>query len=443
MHLLDRLQALPDDWLQGLNNQLLLREIDRRRDILQGLADRPIVLIAESDALNFMAGFIAALSCPSIIVLGNPQWKPQEWRQVGDCLTPTLVWSDQTIADCFPGIIPQGLNPGDILIPTGGTAGQIRFAIHRCETLSASVEGFQQYFNLEKINACCVLPLYHVSGLMQVVRSLSSGGQLAIHPWKALSDGVFPDINPEEFFLSLVPTQLQRLLNDPELARFKTILLGGAPAWESLITAARSRCLPIAPTYGMTETASQIATLTPQDFLRGQTGCGQALPHIEITIRNEQGLALPRGKTGLVTVRGRSLMKGYFPAGKFAIDDLGYFDSVGNLHIVGRHSQKIITGGENVYPSEIEAVIRSTHLVEDVCVLGVPDETWGEMVVAVYVPRGIEPDLAAAIAPLMSNPKQPKRWIALEVLPRNAQGKIDRRQLQDLHFVAPNLRSRY
>ncbi len=432
MNLFDRLQVCPDDWLQGLNHGLLLEEIDCRRTRLQGLAEPPIVLIAESDALSFMAGFIAALSLPCIIVLGNPQWKPQEWRQVGNCLTPTLIWSDQNIADCFPGIIPQGLTPGDILIPTGGSSGQIRFAIHTWETLSASVEGFQQYFNVEKINACCVLPLYHVSGLMQVVRSLSSGGQLAIHPWKALSEGIFPDINLEEFFLSLVPTQLQRLLNDPQLARFQTILLGGAPAWESLLTAARSRRLPIAPTYGMTETASQIATLKAHDFLRGQTGCGQALPHIKITICNEQGLVLPTGKTGLVTVRGRSLMKDYFPAEKFAIDDLGYFDSEGYLHIVGRNSQKIITGGENVYPGEIEAVIRSTHLVEDVCVLGVPDETWGEMVVAVYVPRGLEADLAAAIAPLMSNPKQPKRWIALEALPRNAQGKIDRRQLQDI-----------
>lgn len=106
------------------------------------------------------------------------------------------------------------------MIPTGGSSGKIRFAIHTWETLTAAVRGFQEFFAVEQINSCCVLPLYHVSGLMQFLRSFTTGGKLIVVPFKTLESLTSPFNFAEQFapansFLSLVPTQLQRLLQRP------------------------------------------------------------------------------------------------------------------------------------------------------------------------------------------------------------------------------------
>ncbi|HEY9660418.1 MAG TPA: 2-succinylbenzoate--CoA ligase, partial [Allocoleopsis sp.] len=392
-----------------------------------------------------------------------------EWQHVLQLAQPDLIWS--TDKECrsikawreskiLSGMPSRAINPnskiqnpnskiqnpqGWIMIPTGGSSGHIRFAIHTWETLAASVVGFQQYFNVDRIHSCCALPLYHVSGLMQFMRSFLSGGKLAIVPSHHLSTFIH-QIDPTSFFLSLVPTQLHRLLHQSELhhpetidqlARFHTILLGGAPAWDELLQTARQQGIRLAPTYGMTETASQIVTLKPEDFLQHQTGCGRVLSHAQIEIRDPKGQPVPMGEIGTIAIHADSLALGYYPdrftSEWFVTDDLGFFDPQGYLHIVGRNSRKIITGGENVFPTEVEAAIRSTQLVKDVYVLGLPDSEWGERVTAVYVP--IEADvpieaLQTALSTRLTKFKQPKTWIALPELPRNAQGKVNDKQVR-------------
>jgi O-succinylbenzoic acid--CoA ligase len=180
-----------------------------------------------------------------------------------------------------------------IMIPTGGTSGKIRFAIHTWQTLTASVRGFQAHFSLNSINSFCILPLYHVSGLMQFIRSLITGGKLFIGSYQKLKLGQIPDFPNADFFISLVPKQLQILLPDYSewLGHFKTILLGGAPATPQLLNQARNYQLKLAPTYGMTETASQIVTLKPEEFLQGNNSSGKVLPHAQINCIN-QGIKL-------------------------------------------------------------------------------------------------------------------------------------------------------
>jgi O-succinylbenzoic acid--CoA ligase len=331
------------------------------------------------------------------------------------------------------------------MIPTGGSSGRVRFAIHTWDTLTASVEACRQYFQVDRLHSCCILPLYHVSGLMQFLRSLLSGGKLAVLSAKTLNAKPCP-IDPSEFFLSLVPTQLQRWLQMPAqatwLSRFHTVLLGGGPAWSDLLQTARHHQIRLAPTYGMTETASQIVTLKPDDFLQGKPGCGQALPHAQIQIRNEAGQVLAPRQVGAIAIQATSLALGYYPElfaqSEFQTDDLGFLDDQGYLHVVGRRSQKIITGGENVFPAEVEAVIRASQLVDDVCVLGIPDAEWGEAVTAVYVPshsQASQDKLRAIVEQQLSRYKRPKRWIPVQTLPRNAQGKVNyaevKRWLQD------------
>jgi O-succinylbenzoic acid--CoA ligase len=220
------------------------------------------------------------------------------------------------------------------------------------------------------------------------------------------------------------------------LAQFQTVLLGGAPAWNDLLEAARRDRIRLAPTYGMTETASQIATLHPEDFLAGYQNSGRVLPHGTISIYSEFRELLPPREVGLITIQSQSLTLGYYPnlfeQPQFQPDDLGYFNEQGYLHIVGRSSHKIITGGENVFPAEVEAAIRATNLVSDVCVIGVPDSHWGQVVTALYVPQQQTTltNLIAHLQTRLSKFKQPKCWILVEQLPRNLQGKINYEQAQ-------------
>ncbi|MDX2228123.1 MAG: 2-succinylbenzoate--CoA ligase [Leptolyngbyaceae cyanobacterium bins.349] len=460
------LQRQHDDWLIGIHREDLMAIAQHTLQDLQTWQAthhprlNPVILLNEPDPSHFLGYFIAACSCPGTVILGNPTWATAEWQQVMAQVSPDLVLGRQ-----LPNTQPAHPAPSPpppisssppplplILIPTGGSSGSIRFAMHTWDTLTASITGFQQHFAMTPINACCVLPLYHVSGLMQFLRSLLSGGTFAIAPYKALQSGSFPPLPQRPFFLSLVPTQLHRLLSAPgpasptnaptlypptPLSAF-TVLLGGAPAWNELLEQARQHQVRLAPTYGMTETASQIATLRPEEFLQGRSGCGRVLPHAHVTIRDAAGNELGPHQIGQVTIAAQSLMLGYFPdlrdRSEFSPADLGYFDDAGYLHIVGRQDGTIITGGENVFPAEVEAAIWATGLVQDVCVVGIPDPEWGQVVTAVYVPMQVESleAIKVAIAPRLSRYKHPKHWLAVAKIPRNAQGKVNRLQVMAL-----------
>jgi O-succinylbenzoic acid--CoA ligase len=428
------------DGLLGADQPHLLALAEQRWQQLQSWPQGATVLLAEAEAVTFLASVIAAVSHRCRLVLANPGWRLQEWQQLGEWLVADCIWG-QSVPELFPGASPKYPIPSaTILIPTGGSSGQLRFAIHTWQTLNASVEGMQRHFGVDRIHSCCVLPLYHVSGLMQFMRSFITGGQLVLHPWKALACGSFPAIDPAEFFLSLVPTQLQRLIDSTgsshaatirTLAQFRSILLGGGPAWENLLSQARVLGLPLAPTYGMTETASQVVTLKPEEFLAGQTGCGRPLPHSCLTLRDRWGVPVLPYQVGSIEIVADSMMLGYLPPDEFSPEDLGYWDAAGSLHLVGRRSETIITGGEKVLPLEVEHAIRATQFVVDVAVLGVPDLQWGQRVAALYVPIHSAVTLEqieAAIAPRLARYKHPKQWLALSHLPRHPQGKLNRQQ---------------
>ncbi|MEG4027022.1 MULTISPECIES: 2-succinylbenzoate--CoA ligase [unclassified Microcoleus] len=505
VNILDLVAGLPNNWLIGCDSGEFARIVDR---VFQQFSQNQpqqtpqTIFIAEAEPVQFLASFISACAAKCQIFLCNPNWVKSEWQQVFDLVQPDIIFGQnalenlkkmQLISHLAPFSIsllgagkmptPQSnsllveqasclflrmvqdfrlsASPTDpnknphqlpitnyplpsIMIPTGGSSGKIRFAMHTWETLTASVQGFQQYFKVDKINSFCVLPLYHVSGLMQFMRSFTTGGKLAIQPFKELENGKKSDIEPEEFFISLVPTQLQRLLQNPDtanwLGRFRAVLLGGAPAWPELLETARNYQIKLAPSYGMTETASQIATLKPEDFLAGNNSSGQTLPHAQITIRSAKGEILCDNKIGNIVVNAQSLALGYYPElfgdrQYFQLDDVGFFDKNNYLNIVGRSSDKIITGGENVFPAEVEAVVRSTNLVADIAVIGLPNKDWGQVVTAIYVPANSEvsvKNLQAAIEDKLSKFKRPKYWVIVEQLPRNSQGKLNREQLQEI-----------
>ena len=418
-----------------------------------GMGDsKPKILLLERDKVRICASIIAAVAAGCPLFLGNPDWEWRERQAVLDMVQPDIIWGEEIIKN---PVSPSGLSmmPGSslIMIPTGGSSGKVRFAVHSWETLMASVRGLAAHFQLTEIHSCCCLPLYHVSGLMQLLRCFATGGKLVVLSSYRDIGGKMGAADWGEFFLSLVPTQLHRLLENGDsaacLSGFQAVLLGGAPAWDDLLSRSRRQNIPLALTYGMTETASQVATLKPGEFLAGNNSCGRVLPHAKITVRTPDGSALGANQTGMITIEAHSLARGYYPEFPsreqdsltppeyFTTDDLGFVDEAGYLYIVGRRSDKIITGGENVFPAEVEAAILATGLVQDVGVLGLPDSDWGQAVVALCVPQeaDVSPQqLAEAIAPRLTKYKRPKHWLLVASLPRNSQGKLNRQQLQEI-----------
>jgi len=323
------------------------------------------------------------------------------------------------------------IETGWLCVPTGGSGGGVRFARHDECTLTAAVQGFCAHFGLERVNALGVLPPYHVSGLMARVRCAATGGEHVAWDWKRLESGDRPALKPgsKSWVLSLVPTQLQRLLASPAavtwLRGFRVIFIGGGPVWPELTTAAARAELPVSLSYGLTETAAMVAALRPAEFLAGEHSCGAALPHARISIGGE----------GAITVAGESVFRGYFPherpGRKFATEDLGRLDEHGHLHILGRRDAVIITGGKKVQAVEVEAALRASGEFADVAVVGVPDPEWGHAVVACYAAGDRPPDLVGVAASLqgLAAFKRPKRFVAVADWPRNAQGKLNRAAL--------------
>ncbi len=405
----------------------------------------PNVLLVEKESSKFIASLLAGITTEVNLFLGNPNWQNSELQQVFHIVKPDLILGETNFRISDRRTKSQlKISAPIIAIPTGGTSGKIKFAMHNLKTFSASVAGFANYFAINNINSCCILPLYHVSGLMQLFRSLLTKGNFVNFSYTDLKQGTKPDINPQDFFISLVPTQLQFLLETEPmwLGKFHIILLGGAPGWRSLLQKASTYNIPLSLTYGMTETASGISALLPQDFLQGNMSNGKVLPHAQVEIINPQDNTLPlpelsvnrkQETVGIIKIKSESLYLGYYPHlsddNYLLTDDLAFFDSQKYLHLVGRNSHKIITGGENVFPYEVESAILATGLVKDVCVIGIVDEQWGQAVTAIFVPQGVKinPKLIRhKMRSRLSAYKHPKYWIPMQSLPRNPQGKIDR-----------------
>lgn len=437
-------QVLPSQSFPTLTQQTL--------ELASEIPEGATVLLKTPNAEQFLAGFLAALGKNCQIFLGNHQWQGQEWEESLELIYPEII-IQETGLEFQRNPLPRKAKTR-IMIPTGGSSGKIRFVEHHWSTLKASVRGFLDYFQHSMVNCFCVLPLYHVSGFMQFLRSFFTGGRLILQPYKTLEiawqtqdlETLQPlkAIPTQHYFISLVPTQLQRLLNfgaGEWLSQFQAVLLGGAPAWQSLLAQARDNNIPLALTYGMTETASQVVTLKPDQFLRGNNSVGKVLPHAKITIQGERQEELPVGTVGTIAIASQSLGLGYYPHNadwnqkQFITDDLGYFDEAGYLYIVGRNSRKIISGGENIFPDEVEAAILATGFVKDVYVMGIADQEWGEVVSAIYVPQNqaiITDMIQAQLKPRLSSYKIPKQWFAVDRIPRNEQGKVNAVKVRSL-----------
>ncbi|MGH2348344.1 MAG: o-succinylbenzoate--CoA ligase [bacterium] len=283
-----------------------------------------------------------------------------------------------------------------------------------------------------------VLPLYHIGGLAILWRSVICGVPVVIH------ESFDPDAANREIdeggvtLVSVVSTMLQRMLEAraqrPYPPHLRCILLGGGPAPKSLIEACVHLGIPVAPTYGLTEAASQVATMRPGDLTRKPGSAGRAVFPSEVRI--EAGEILVRGPSVMAGSADRpeetalALRDGWLHTG-----DLGVLDDEGYLYVQDRGDDLIITGGENVYPSEVEAVLRDYPAIEDAGVIGLPDPAWGQVVGAAVVPRPgariSDDDLKAFCESRLARFKVPARLWVVEALPRSPAGKVLRRLVRE------------
>jgi o-succinylbenzoate---CoA ligase len=264
----------------------------------------------------------------------------------------------------------------------------------------------------------CPLPLHHVGGLAVLLRSAIYGTTAIVHERFEMGRVRASLESGEATIVSLVPTMLARLREGglrkaPEL---RAVLLGGGPIPSELLAWATEAGLPVRPTYGMTEAASQIATGSP-----GEPGA-RPLPGVELRI-GKQGELLARGP---MVSRGALAEDGWLHTG-----DTGRLDFDGRLYVEGRLKELIVTGGENVAPAEVEAALLEHPAVSDVGVVGRPDQEWGEAVTAYVVLSSPLEDgeLIAHCRARLAPSKVPKRIDRVGRLPRNAAGKLLRDQL--------------
>ncbi len=288
------------------------------------------------------------------------------------------------------------------------------------------------------------MPLFHVGGLSILMRSALFGGAVIAQNGfdvEAVRHGL---VEEGATCISLVPIMLERLLQagvtPPRTLRFA--LLGGAGAPRGLLERALAAGWPIASTYGLTETASQAATLSPGEAAAHVGSAGRPLFLTEIRICAGDRV-LPAGEAGEILVRGPTVIPGYldrpeetrerFSEGFLRTGDIGYVDPDGYLFVLDRRQDLIVSGGENIYPAELEAALRRHPDVADAAVYPLADKVWGQVPAAAVVAReGSAPSPEAILAFLrgeLAGYKLPREIRFVSELPRNAGGKLMRRAL--------------
>jgi len=301
------------------------------------------------------------------------------------------------------------------------------------------------------------LPLFHVGGLALLARATLTGAAVVVHPRfdaAAVSGALDRDGITH---VSLVPTMLSRLLvargGRPAPHGLRCVLLGGAAVAPALLDAALDAGWPLAPSYGLTEATSQVATQTPEETRRRRSVGGRPLPGLRIRIEDDAGMALPPGRVGEICVRGPTLMAGYLGlsgdtaralrGGWLHTGDAGRLDPEGRLEVLDRRSDLVVSGGENVYPAEVEAALLAHPAVLEAAVAGEPDPELGHRVVAAVVLRpGLaegaadEEALRAFCRRRLAGFKVPRRIVATEALPRTGSGKVLRRAVPEQLFGA-------
>ena len=341
------------------------------------------------------------------------------------------ILSDRVSEDIFDWTF----NDTDIaaIMNTSATTGQFKSVPLRWGQIRAHVQASQEVLGkTEQDNWLMVLPLFHVSGLSILMRSLYNGTAITILP-KYDEIKVLELIESEKInMMSLVPTILTQLEPSISHHKLRVILLGGEFIPMALIDACEKKSLPIYKTYGMTETFSQSVTFSVLDYPQKRDSVGKPLPGMCIRIDNPDADGV-----GEIHLTGPMVMTGYIDKepidGDLNTDDIGYVDEDGFVYILNRRKDLIISGGENIYPKELEDLVYTLPAVKECAVVPVSDPKWGQVPALFVAFHDDESMTIDEILSFMTNSlakyKIPKYVKILPALPRNGTGKIVRNEL--------------
>ena len=355
-----------------------------------------------------------------------------EYLVLGPGLEPTSVF--QVLAGLSGGGLTVGGPRGwvspepqaDLVVFTSGTTGLPKGVRLTRDNLEAAAAASMKHLGHDaEDNWLLAMPLHHVGGLSIVVRQAYAGGSVTL----------LPEFDPVSFsaamrgrvtMVSVVPTMLRRILGHGPFTGLRAVLVGGGPIPDGLLEEAVAARLSVLPSYGMTETFGQVATLRPGAQIDRKA---HPLPGIDIRIETD----------GRIAVRGKQVSPGYLGEPDrldpwFITNDFGRLDADGALRVLGRSDSVIITGGENVNPELVEAALRQHPNVAEVCVIGVADDEWGQRLVGIYE-GDIEPAVLIGWAHgLLPSHMVPKQMRLVESVPTLSIGKPDRRAVSASDF---------
>ena len=369
-----------------------------------------------------------------------------------EILEATAVWPGLAPAEA---VLPRPESePGDgvLLVYTSGTTGQPKGAVIDRQGLLFNALNAQHMVGLQASDrVLTVLPLFHVGGLnIQTLPALLTGAEVVLLP-RFDPAGVFAACARYRPTLTLlVPAAMRALLADPgwagaALGSLRAVGAGSSEVPLDLIAAFAARGLPVQQVYGATETGPVAICQTRAEALAAPGSIGRPALFGEARVVDATGVPLPPGEAGEIELRGPHLARGYWQApeataaawredGWFATGDIGRVDAAGRFWFTDRLKHLIISGGENIYPAEVERVLRAAPGIAEGAVCGRPDERWGEVPVAVVVPGpGFDP--AAVLAHFegrLARFKHPRAVLPVPALPRTALGKVQVEALRRL-----------
>lgn len=383
------------------------------------------VLVAPRRTREDVALLLGMLEHRVAFALAHPRWTRAELDAAVTATGARVVWADgqPRTTDL------RARGQEQVLVFTSGTSGRPKIVRLSRRALDAAARAHGEALPWrDEDRWLLALPLAHVGGFSILTRCLYARRTIVLMPDAPFdADRLIETAEAHRVtLLSVVPTMLEPLVHRSPPSSLRAILVGGAGARTSLIAAAREAGWPVLPTFGMSETAAQVCTQRLGD--ERTSGTGPPLPGVEVRI----------GQSGQIEVRGPTLMDGYLgePARVegtfFSTGDLGRLDADGHLHVEGRVDHRILSGGENVDPLEVEAALLEHPAIAQACVLGEPDDTWGQVVVAFVAPApgpsqgDLERHLATRLAPF----KRPRHVFARPELPLLRSGKVNREALR-------------
>lgn len=313
-----------------------------------------------------------------------------------------------------------------VIMNTSATTGKFKSVPIRWEQIISHVEASSQTLGInEEDNWLVILPIFHISGLSIIFRNLYNNTQITIIP-KFVEEKVLELINKSTInTISIVPTMLKKIYKQIHYNSLRVILLGGEFIPDDLIKQCIKQKLPIYKTYGMTETTSQSTTFSVLDYPDKFGAVGKPLPGVKVLIKNTD-----KNGVGEIHLQSPMLMRGYLGQkdiiGFFNTEDVGYVDSDGFLYVLNRRKDIIISGGENIYPKEIEDLLYKMPEVVECAVVAEKDDIWGQIPVLFIVSYLSKSEIINYLSGIIAKYKIPKKIYYKDGLPRNASGKIQR-----------------